>query len=252
MRYFLSLSYLGTRYNGWQKQPGANTVQGVLDQQIEKLLNASIHSLASGRTDAGVHAQNMLIQFDTEAEIPAHFIKRINLLLPEDIVAHQLYVSEREDLNVRFHSLWRQYEYKIHFYKDPFRFQTSYCLQRESNPEILEQCAHLLMGKHDFYRFQKTGGSIKTSVCNIIHSQWEFKTDQWSFHIQADRFLRGMVRLLVGSMLDTARGKISIAEFEDRVYNASGRKSASSAPAHGLCFKGCSMPEGSLIPWKLQ
>lgn len=248
MRYFLSLSYLGTGYKGWQKQPGAKTVQGIIDEHIGLLLNHPIHSLGSGRTDAGVHARNMLIHFDSEASIPPQFIQRLNRMLPDDIAVHCLYREGIANLNVRFHSTWRSYQYRIHFHKDPFLQSTSYQIRHQPDPELLVRSAELILGEHDFFRFQKTGGSIKTSVCKVTLSAWEFHGQEWSYHIQADRFLRGMVRLLVGTMLEVGRGKIELNRLEDMIYNPTGSKSSTSAPAHGLCFMGCGMPEGSLIP----
>jgi tRNA pseudouridine38-40 synthase len=248
VRYFLSLSYVGTRFKGWQKQPGAITVQGILDEQIGLLLNHPIHSLGSGRTDAGVHARNMLIHFDTEEQIPPQFIQRLNRMLPGDIAVHNLYHEGISNLNVRFHSTWRSYQYRIHFHKDPFLQPTSHQIRYKPDSELLQKCAEIILGAHDFFRFQKTGGSIKTSICNVSQSAWEFHEDEWLYHIQADRFLRGMVRLLVGSMLEVGRGKLELHRFEDMIYNPEGRKSSKSAPAHGLCFMGCGMPEGSLTP----
>jgi len=246
VRYFLSLSFTGTHYCGWQRQPGLSTVQGVVESVLSEILHSPVQTMGTGRTDAGVHARNFIMHFDTEKSLPDSFLKRINHMLPDDIAAHELYIPEVDTLHARYHALWRSYTYSWHFQKDPFIQLYSHQVTLPLQQEKLLTCAEFITGLHDFKTFSKSGMSVKTSACKVDEARWEFGEHQWLFHIRSSRFLRGMVRLLIGSMFEVSRGRMTIGYFRELIEFPGIKPPGKSAPAHGLTFTGTAYPEGSL------
>jgi len=247
LRYFLQISYQGTRYAGWQKQPNALTVQGILDQCLMQILGEEISSQGAGRTDTGVHASQLFIHFDTNVEPPAPFLRRINGILPPDIAVHALLKPVNPTLHARFDAKWRSYTYRLHFKKDPFIRHTSAYQPIQPDPEKLQVLAAEIKTAIDFKSFAKSQGSYQTTYCKIYQSEWEILPDEYRFHIRADRFLRGMVRLLVGTQLSVASGKLSFQDFTQLLHHPQDKKGGPSADPHGLTLTGVGYNPDSFI-----
>lgn len=243
MRYFLEIQYRGTAYNGWQVQPNGITVQQKMDSALQTILRDDIHCIGCGRTDSGVHATQFFLHFDTKQEFPDHFLLRINAFLPNDIVVLR-YFEVAENAHARFDATQRSYEYRLSSRKDVFDhglyfYKPFYKL----DPERMQQAAKILIKYNDFPGFCKSKAGSKTTIVNITDAQWIFKNDtDWIFYISADRFLRGMVRLVVGAMLQIGEGRMSLEEFEQGIIEGKRFKLALSAPAHGLFLTGVQYP----------
>lgn len=243
-RYFLKIKYQGTHYCGWQIQPGKKTIQGEISKALEEILGHSVPTMGSGRTDAGVHARNQLLHFDTDKPLSPNFLSHLNFLLPQDIAASDLCRGTLENAHARYSAIWRQYRYYVHFCKDPFLHNYSLRLHYLPNADLLKQCAALLPGTHDCAAFGKKKNKNKTTYCTIQKASWHFEAEQWYFEIKADRFLRGMVRMLVGSMLRIARYQSDISEFRQYLEKPDGLMARPAAEPQGLCFWEAGYPEG--------
>jgi len=245
-RYFIKLAYNGSAYSGWQVQPNATTVQKLIDNGLAVLAEFGGSVTGCGRTDAGVNARVFYAHFDhevmfsTEALMQLSF--RLNRFLPQDIVIHEI-VPVLPGGHARFSALWREYEYFIIREKDPFNYNNAYFVQGNLNIDIMNACANLMWGKHDFQCFSKVNTQVKNYFCNIHFARWEEQEHFLKFKIRADRFLRNMVRSIVGTLLDVGRGKISVAEFNN-IMNSHDRSEASlSVPAKGLTLTDVRYPE---------
>lgn len=237
MRYFIKLSYLGTNYNGYQIQPNDPSVQETIQEALSKVLRTDIEITGCGRTDAGVHAKDYIAHFDTGQKIPADFLKRINKCLPDDIVIASL--SEvKEDAHARFDAIHRAYEYHIVFSKNPFEINTAYQFPfvKELDFEKLQAAAALLLNYTDFFTFCKTNTQVKTTLCTLMRSEWKIYEEEkrMVFHIAANRFLRGMVRLIVGMCLNVAIGKVSLEEVKQAMEDKVRLSKSLSVPPDGL------------------
>lgn len=233
MRFKLELAYDGTRYSGWQIQPNAITVQAKLEQALSKVFNQAVQLVGCGRTDAGVHAKMFFAHFDLEFEPDADAVFRINQVLPSDIAVINLDIVN-DDFHARFDARSRTYEYYIHFQKDPFLVNKSYFSWKELNLKALNDCCTVLLRYTDFASFCKAGADNKTSICELEAAFWEMQGKQLVFTIKANRFLRNMVRAIVGTMLDVGLGKSSIEEFKQIIEAMDRGKSGKSAAACGL------------------
>ncbi|MFD2246629.1 tRNA pseudouridine(38-40) synthase TruA [Pontibacter ruber] len=243
MRYFLEIAYDGTLYHGWQIQPNARAVQEVLDDCLSKVLRHPISSTGSGRTDTGVHASQQFVHFDVpEALDPAQMVYRFNRLLPDDIVAKNLYLVP-DEAHARYDAFARTYHYHITLAKDPFkRFYATY-LNRQPDVEKMNEAAAVLLKYEDFTTFSKVKGDTKHYNCNIYEAMWRQEGDALQFTIRANRFLRGMVRLVVGTLLDVGRGKLTVAQFEQVIASQDRSKASGAAPAEGLYLARVEYPE---------
>lgn len=237
MRYFIELSYNGTRYAGWQRQPNAMSVQQMIEEKLAVLLRHDCPVIGCGRTDAGVHASQFFLHFDHEGEIPEYFISRMNKLLPEDIALYRLIEVEPE-AHTRFDATKRAYEYHLGFAKNPFRTETVYHYKQweKLDLEKMQEAARLLMNYGAFYPFCKSNSDAKTMNCQLFRSEWEKKSDGFGliFHVEANRFLRGMVRLIVGMCLNVGMGKMKVEAVKTALDNQERMKKSLSAPPHGL------------------
>lgn len=235
MRYFARLTYNGCRYHGWQRQPNAITVQQTLDESLSTLLNEPITSVGCGRTDTGVHASAYFVHFDTSRTPMPNFVFRINKLLPPDIAVQRLY-HVHEEAHARFDARARSYQYHLIGLKDPFRIDTAtfYPHLDSIDIEALQSVAALLKQYTDFKPFAKTGSDVATYRCRIDRAEWQLAQGGYTFHITADRFLRGMIRLIVGTSLLVARGKLPIAQVERALDTQTPLPKAISAPPDGL------------------
>jgi tRNA pseudouridine38-40 synthase len=215
-RYFIKFSYNGTHYHGWQMQPNAKTVQEVLDLNISLIQKHKIESVGAGRTDTGVHASCMFAHFDTSFEIKerSQFVFKINRMLPEDISVYEV-KRVLPNAHARFDALSRTYKYYIHQFKDVFCNDYSLFIYGLLDLEAMNKACEILIKQNDFACFSKTNTDVKTTFCSIETACWERQTDnQLVFTIKANRFLRNMVRAIVGTLLDIGQKKLSIDDFK--------------------------------------
>jgi len=237
MRYKLELSYAGTDYSGWQRQDNAITVQQLVEESISLKLQEKIIVVGCGRTDAGVHASKYVLHFDTPVELPGDFIFALNQILPESI-AFQNMSRVTNNFHARFDALKRSYIYRLHSRKDPFKNQLSYYFPRilKCDDQLLNKSVQFLLDYESFTPFCKTNSDVKTTKCKLTEALWKHDPmdDSFEFHISSDRFLRGMVRLIVGSSLQVALGKLSIGQIEEAMQAQKPLPYAWSVPAHGL------------------
>ena len=234
MRYFLEIAYDGTRFHGWQVQPNALTVQEVLDDCLSKVLRQPVSSTGSGRTDTGVHASQQFVHFDVAQPLDAQqVIYRLNRILPNDIAAISLY-KVPDDAHARFDAYARTYHYYITFAKNPFRRYHAYYHSRPLDIEQMNMAAALLLRHEDFTTFSKVKGDTTHYRCHIYEAVWQRQGEELVFTIKANRFLRGMVRLLVGTLVDVGRGKLTVQQFGQIIRSQDRSKSSGAAPAEGL------------------
>ncbi|MBD3581440.1 tRNA pseudouridine(38-40) synthase TruA [Flavobacterium selenitireducens] len=234
MRYFLEFSYNGTHYCGWQIQPDAASVQGTLQKSLSTLLGETITIVGAGRTDTGVHAKLMYAHFDTEAffEIPV-LLHRLNSFLPQDIAVSDI-IPTHDDAHARFDATARTYEYHIHTKKNVFLEQLSWQHSRRLDLEQMNLAARQLLLHEDFESFSKTNTDVRTFRCNITEAHWEQLGDRLIFTISADRFLRNMVRAIVGTLIQVGLGKTTVAQFNTIIESKNRSKAGFSVPAKGL------------------
>lgn len=236
MRYFAELSYKGTAYCGWQRQPNASSVQQTIEEALSTILRESVEIVGAGRTDTGVHAAFYVAHFDTSRPIanPADFVYHLNALLPEDIAFGRIYEVDSE-AHARFDATEREYRYYIEPRKNPFTRTTSWQLTTPLDVEAMNRAAQVLLTTEDFTTFAKLGSNNTNNICHIFRAEWiEIECGMLVFVFRANRFLRNMVRAVVGTLVDVGRGKITPEEFADIVASRNLSRSSSSAPAAGL------------------
>ncbi len=235
MRYFIKLSYRGTRYHGWQKQDNANSIQEVLENALSKKIREKILLTGAGRTDTGVHAKEMTAHFDVSQNIhdPNQLVYKLNSFLPYDIAIHTIF-PVKDSAHARFDALSRTYEYWICQNKNVFLYDWSYPLCVSLNIEKMQQAAVILREYHDYTSFSKTGTQVKTNLCKIKEAQWEQKDDLLIFRIKADRFLRNMVRAIVGTLVEVGIEKTSLTELREIIQKKNRSSAGYSVPAKGL------------------
>jgi tRNA pseudouridine38-40 synthase len=244
MRYFLELAYDGTDYHGWQIQPNARTVQEVLDKCLSTILRQPIETVGSGRTDTGVHAARQFAHFDLAHALPDNdgLCYRLNRLLPPDISAIKLY-PVGQAAHARFDAVARTYEYRITQVKNPFLQRYAHYLNRPVDINLLNEAAALLLTVEDFTTFSKVKGDTLHYRCQMQAAYWEQTEHGLCFIIRANRFLRGMVRLVVGTLLDVGAGKISPAAFKNLLVAQDRRQASGAAPAAGLFLTQVTYPD---------
>ena len=235
MRYFIWFSYDGGRYHGWQVQPNGVTVQSELERCLSLLLRADINVTGAGRTDAGVHARTMAAHFDTDAEFdPMVLTKKLNGLLPYDISVSRV-EQVSADMHARFSALARTYYYYIHTCKNPFCCQYSLEIHYQLDFERMNEAGRILQEYDDFGAFCKAGSDVKTTICHITHAQWhQTSPTTWYFKITANRFLRNMVRAVVGTLIEVGRGRMSLDEFRLVIEGKQRTQAGESMPAKAL------------------
>ncbi len=235
MRYFLEIAFKGTNYNGWQIQKNGISVQQKMDEALCTILRDEIQCVGCGRTDAGVHASQFYLHFDTKKEFPEDFIYRMNAFLPYDIAVKKL-IPVAENAHVRFDAKMRTYNYKICNEKNPFKKEVAFYKPfYRLNFNMMQDACAVLKKYNDFPGFCKSQQGSKTTIVNIKDAYWKNGNEgEWTFIILADRFLRGMVRLIVGALMQIGEHKLSLDEFEEGIKSGRRFKSAFSAPAEGL------------------
>ena len=235
-RYFIYFSYDGTAYHGWQVQPGSNSVQQEMQRALSLLMGRDMSVVGAGRTDAGVHAHMMVAHFDTEEPIAdcPQLAYKLNRVLPRDIAVDRI-VSVPSDCHARFSAVARTYHYYIHTRKDPFLHSHSWQIPYPLDFERMNAAAKVLLEYQDFTSFSKLHTDVKTNLCDLRQAHWdELSPGRWRFTITANRFLRNMVRAIVGTLVEVGRGRIGIEELR-RIIEAKDRCSAGeSVPAKGL------------------
>lgn len=231
-RYFIEVAYKGTNYSGFQIQQNANSVQAEIEKALKVFYKEDFKLTGSSRTDAGVHALQNFFHFDTESEITDSSY-HLNAILPNDIVVKKIF-QVQSDTHCRFNALSREYGYYIYQQKDPFFQDRAYFFPYSVNIELMQQAAKELMNHHDFTTFSKRNTQTKTAICNIISSEWKFEEGALSYDVKSNRFLRGMVRGLVGTMLQVGRNKLSIDEFVNIIKAKDCTKADFSVPPQGL------------------
>ena len=230
----MDIAYKGTNYHGWQVQPNAITVQEVLNKVLSTLLREEIQTTGSGRTDAGVHAEQQVVHFDVSNALDeARMVYKINAMLPNDIACNKLYKVD-DALHARYDAVSRAYEYRIKTIRDPFTLETTYQCPYELNVKRMNEAAALLLKAEDFETFSKAHGASDHFLCDIRVAAWKEEAENLTFCIQANRFLRGMVRAIVGTLLDVGRGKLMVKDFEEKLLAKDRSKASGAAPAKGL------------------
>lgn len=248
MRYFLKLSYDGTNYHGWQVQTNAISVQEVLESSLSILLSKQIQVLGSGRTDTGVHASVQFAHFDTNVEISDYqqFIYKLNSLLPNDIAIHKLFLVN-DFAHARFDAIERSYVYNISKIKNPFNYNFSWNLRMKLDIKKMNETAKLLLNHQDFTSFSKLHTNTLNNNCVIKRAYFIENEDDIQFHITSNRFLRGMVRAIVGTLVDVGLNKITLQEFDDIILSKNRENSSANAPARGLFLSNVVYPENIFI-----
>ena len=235
-RYFIFVSYKGTSYHGWQIQPNSVTVQKILDNALSVVLNEKINTTGAGRTDTGVHALFFCAHFDSnssELTVTNNLEFKLNRYLPEDISV--LYIRKvLPDANARYSAISRTYKYYVARNKDPFLNNSSWYLHGDIDLEEMNKACKIMLNYSDFTSFSKLHSSAKTNICKIYCADWKEVENQIVFTIKADRFLRNMVRAIVGTMVKVGFRKISLSEFEEIILVKDRCKAGTSAPAKGL------------------
>jgi tRNA pseudouridine38-40 synthase len=244
-RYFIEISYLGTNYHGWQLQPNATTVQMVLEDSLKRITGSAIKTTGAGRTDTGVHARHFTAHFDSEHplfETGIHCVYRLNCILPSDISVKDLYPVIPE-AHARFSALSRTYEYRISQHKDPFETNSSWYFSRSLDISAMNQAARKLMQYSDFTSFSKLHSDVKTNQCHIMEASWRDDDGKIIFTIRADRFLRNMVRAIVGTMIEIGLGNTDLRGFSDIIEGKDRSLAGFSVPAHGLYLVDIGYPD---------
>lgn len=235
------LAYNGANYCGWQIQPNGLSVQEVIEKSLSTLLRMPITIVGAGRTDAGVHAREMAAHFEAEVQDVTLLTNKLNRILPKDIVVYKI-VRVKEDAHARFDATSRLYRYYLTTEKDPFMYPYKYKVHGSIDVEMMNKCSRILFEYIDFTSFSKLHTDVKTNDCKIIHAQWEQQGEDYVFTIQANRFLRNMVRAVVGTLLEAGRGKLDEAGMR-RVIEAKDRAVAGlSVPAHALFLEEIEYP----------
>jgi len=235
MRYFITLSYDGTRFHGWQIQPNGISVQGELQHALSLILRTEIQVTGAGRTDAGVHAAMMVAHFDTSMPIDCQQLAyKLNKLLQRDIAIQ--HIRQVDDaLHARFSATSRTYYYYVHTHKDPFLRHYSCEIHYPLDFQLMNRAAALLLQHEDFQAFCKSHADVKTTICHITRAQWvQIAPTQWRFEITANRFLRNMVRAVVGTLIDVGRKRITVDDFQKVIQLRKRTNAGESMPPNAL------------------
>jgi tRNA pseudouridine38-40 synthase len=241
-RYFLEVSYKGTNYSGFQSQENANTVQAEVEKAFKILQKQEVILTGSSRTDSGVHALQNFFHFDFEGKVHPQFAYKINAILPSDIVVKNI-IPVAPDAHCRFDAIAREYNYYIYRHKDPFLKDRAFYFPYKLDLEKMQQAAAIIMDYQDFTSFSKRNTQVKTFNCTILKSNWLDHDNTLIYNVQANRFLRGMVRALTATMLKVGRGKLSLDEFRHIIEQKDCTKASFAVPGHGLFLSSVQYPQ---------
>jgi tRNA pseudouridine38-40 synthase len=246
-RYLFEIAYNGSHYNGWQTQQNATGVQEIVEGALSKLLREEIKIVGSGRTDTGVHCEQQFFHTDIEKEFdPKNLVLRINSLLPKDISIYS-YRHVKPNASARYNALERTYQYRITRVKNPFLEGLAWYYFKPADIKTMNKAAALLLGDHDFQCFSKVKTEVNHFRCDIKKASWEEKEYEMEFTITANRFLRGMVRAIVGTLLDVGSGKVSMTEFQAILKSKDRKKAGQNVPPHGLYLTKVKYPNSIFI-----
>lgn len=248
LRYFIELSYKGTNYHGWQIQPDAISVQELLNKAFSTIFRIPIDVVGAGRTDTGVHAEQLIAHVDIEKEIDVKEIMyKLNSLLPHDIVIENLR-RVTGDAHARFDATCRSYEYRIFLGRNPFLIETTWQLNNKKlNIVKMNEAAKILLTYANFKCFSRTNTNVKTYNCDVRRAEWILTDKKLIFHICADRFLRNMVRAIVGTLVEVGTEKITIEDFKQIIESKNRCNAGTSAPAQGLFLTQVTYPKTIFI-----
>ena len=234
MRYFIELAYKGKNYFGWQRQPKQISVQEVLEEKLSVLLRKKIVIVGAGRTDTGVHAKQMYAHFDYDDIIEIDkFIFKLNSFLPKDIAIYDIFIV-KDDAHARFDATSRAYEYLIHIGKSPFLTEGAYQINNKLDVDKMNEAARLMYNYTDFKCFSKSKTDVRTYNCDVMNAEWVQQGSLLIFHVKADRFLRNMVRAIVGSLIEVGKGISSIEDFKNIIESRDRNQAGTSVPSQGL------------------
>ncbi|WP_159799962.1 tRNA pseudouridine(38-40) synthase TruA [Flavobacterium sp. MK4S-17] len=233
MRYFIEFAYNGKNYHGWQSQPNSITVQETINKALSVLLRQQIDVVGAGRTDTGVHAARMYAHFDYPEIDNDLLVQKLNSFLPKDIVVYR-FIPVDDEAHARFDATSRTYEYHIHTFKDAFIHEGSWYNFHHLDVDKMNEAAKILLQYKDFKCFSKTHTDVKTFNCDITEAYWEKNGNRLVFTITADRFLRNMVRAIVGTLVEIGTGKITVEDLHIIIKSRDRSRAGFSVPAHGL------------------
>lgn len=242
MRYFFEISYHGARYNGWQSQPNAVGIQAVVEGCMTKILREPVAIVGSGRTDTGVHCKQQFFHADVQNLLSDDFLYKINAILPKDIVIHTCR-NVIPEANARYDALDRSYEYYICQEKNAFNQGQVWFFHKPLDIQTMNEAAALLVGKNDFECFSKVKTDVNNFLCEIKSAYWTSEVSILCFHITANRFLRGMVRAIVGTLVDVGLGKTTLDEFRMIIESRNRREAGANVPPEGLFLVKVTYPE---------
>lgn len=243
MRYFLNLSYKGTQYHGWQVQQNANTVQEELNKALTTILRTNIETIGSGRTDAGVHALEQVAHFDFDGSFDLHNLAyKLNSFLPRDISVNRIDKVKLET-HARFDAIQRSYLYRITMSKDPFTNEYTYFFNRDLDLGAMNALRPILLDWTDYECFSRVKTEVDHFLCDITDICWENKNNEIHFTVSANRFLRGMVRAMVGTMIEVGLERINISDFKKILESKDRRKAGEAVPAQGLFLQSITYPK---------
>ena len=242
MRYFIELSYNGSAYHGWQNQPNALSVQEVTEKALSTLLKTSISIMGAGRTDTGVHAKQMFAHFDYENDLDAtDLVFKLNSFLPKDVVIHDIF-KVKEEAHSRFNAISRTYLYRIALKKNAFTNNDTFYVRQTLDIENMIEATKILFQYKDFQCFSKSNTDVKTYHCNIMKAEWVLVNNELQFTIKADRFLRNMVRAIVGTLINIGLGKIAVDDLHTIIKSKNRSEAGFSVPAHALYLTAVQYP----------
>ncbi len=244
-RYFVKLAYDGTPFHGWQIQPNAKSIQECLNDAFSKVLRMDIYTVGCGRTDTGVHAREFYAHFDVEEPVSQleDLYYRVNQILPKEIALFEIF-PVKEDMHTRFSATARTYEYLITQKKDPFVVNRMLEFRQPLDLDRMNEACRALFDFNDFESFSRTGGQTEHHLCDIMSASWTKELSTLRFEVKANRFLRNMVRAMVGTMIEVGQKKIDIQAFRDIIAAKNRSRASSSAPAHGLYLIQIDYPKG--------
>jgi tRNA pseudouridine38-40 synthase len=245
-RYVADIRFKGTAYSGWQIQANSNSVQAEVDRVLTMVLRVPIACYGAGRTDTGVHAIKLPAHFDYGDNLHPSFFKAVNAILPNDIAITRVYKATDDDFHCRFHAIGRAYIYKMIFQKDPLRHGLTKWIKEKVDVDAMQRGAQILLEYEDFASFHKTRGSQKTTLCTIHSSFFEWEGDTLCYHIKANRFLRGMVRTIIGTLLLMGKGDLNEAQLRKIIEAKDRRHPGPAELADGLYLSEVYYKPGSL------